>query len=99
MACQLDALRKCVKPSGLTKVLKSLPKTIDETYEQILQNIDDEYQDDAFKVLQWLAFSARPVTPAELAEALAVDFTGDKPKFSPEQRMPNPWDILVMCSK
>ena len=75
-----------------------MPKTLDETYERILQNIDDEYHGDAFKVLQWLAFSGRPVTPVELVEALAVEFTGDKPEFNPDQRMPNPWDILVMCS-
>src|ERR1700677_4230327 len=77
VACQLDVLRKCIKLDGLTKKLKSLPKTLDETYDRILQNIDDEYHNDAFNVLQWLAFSARPVTLAEVAEALAVNFTNN----------------------
>ena len=98
MECQLDVLRKCIKLDGLTKKLNSLPKTLEATYDRILQNIDDEYHNDAFKVLQWLAFSARPVTLAEVAEALAVDFTNNKPQFDPDQRMPDPQDILVMCS-
>ncbi|KIM71323.1 hypothetical protein PILCRDRAFT_45647, partial [Piloderma croceum F 1598] len=66
VACQLDALRKCIKLDGLTKALKALPKSLDETYEHILQTIDDEHHDDVLKVLQWLAFSARPVTLAEV---------------------------------
>ena len=98
VACQLDVLRKCIKLDGLTKRLNALPKTLDETYDRILQNIDDEYQNDTFKVLQWLAFSARPVTLAEVAEALAVGFTSGTPQFDPDQRMPDPQDILVMCS-
>ena len=91
-------LRKCIKLDGLTKALKSLPPTLDETYERILLSIDDENRNDAFKVLQWLAFSARPVTLAEMVEALAVDFTNSRPQFDPDQRMPDPEDILVICS-
>jgi hypothetical protein len=96
--CQLDVLRKCIRLDGLTKKLNSLPKTLEATYDQILQNIDDEYHNDVFKVLQWLAFSACPMTLAEVAEALAVDFTNNQPQFDPDQWMPDPQDILVMCS-
>jgi ankyrin repeat protein len=78
--------------------LKSLPRTLDGTYERILLNINEEYHNDAIKVLQWLAFSARPVTLAEVAEALAVDFTNTIPQFDPDQRMPDPRDILFICS-
>ena len=91
-------LRKCIKLDGLTKALKSLPPTLDETYERILLSIDNENCNDAFKVLQWLAFSARPVTLAEMVEVLAVDFTNSKPKFDPDLRMPDSEDILVICS-
>jgi hypothetical protein len=91
-------LQKCIKLDGLTKALKALPKSLDETYEHILQTIDDEHHDDVLKVLQWLAFSARPVTLAEVAEALAMDCTNDHPQFDPDQRMQNPQDILSICS-
>ena len=39
--CQLDALRRCRTSEGLLKALNSLPKTLDETYERILQGIDE----------------------------------------------------------
>ena len=75
-----------------------MPRTLEETYERILLNINEEYCSDAIKVLQWLAFSARPVTLVEVAEALAVDFTDTIPRFDPDQRMPDPQDILFICS-
>ena len=91
-------LRKCIKLDGLTKALKSLPPTLDETYERILLSIDNQNYSDVFKVLQWLAFCACPVTLAEIVEALAVGFTNNNPQFDPDQRMPDPEDILVICS-
>lgn len=45
----------------LQTTLQSLPRTLDDTYLRILLGIDQEYVRDAISVLQWLAFSARPV--------------------------------------
>ena len=95
--CQLDTLRKCVKPSALRKVLASLPKTLDDTYERILCAIDEAHAADAFKILQWLAFSTRPLELQELAEATAITLD-DLPKFDPEDRLRHPTDILAICS-
>lgn len=77
--CQLDALRKYLKVDLLRKALKSLPKTLDDTYARIVLSIDEEYTQDALKVLQWLAFSARPVRIEEVAEVVAVDLECDQP--------------------
>ena len=77
--------------------MKTLPKTLDETYERILVNIDEMYREDVQKVLQFLAFSARPVSLDEVVEVLAVTFEGS-PRFDPEQRYPEPRDILTRCS-
>ena len=95
--CQLDTLRKCIKPSALRKVLASLPKTLDDTYERILCAIDDAHAEDALKILQWLAFSKRPLELQELAEATAITLE-DIPKFDPEDRLRHPTDILAICS-
>ena len=46
VVCQLDAIRDYKKISLLNKTLKSLPKTLDETYERILSSIPDEYVED-----------------------------------------------------
>lgn len=90
-------LRKCVKVDALRRSLKALPKTLDETYERILSNIDQQHSNDAHKVLQWLAFSARPVTLAEVAEALAVSLD-DGCLLEPDERLRDPRDILTVCS-
>ena len=95
--CQLDTLRKCIKPSALRKVLATLPKTLDDTYERILCAIDEAHAADAFKILQWLAFSTRPLELQELAEATAITLD-DVPKFDPEDRLRHPTDILALCS-
>jgi hypothetical protein len=93
----LDALRKCRKLDKLREALKSLPKTLDDTYAQILRNIDEEDCQDAVKILQWLACSARPLQIEEVAEVVAVDIECD-PRFDPGRRLREPQDILAICS-
>jgi hypothetical protein len=86
-----------LKPDALKKALKSLPKSINETYSRILSTIDEQYQEDTLKVLQWLTYAARPMLLEEVAEALAVDLNGI-PSLDPGQRYPDPRDILALCS-
>jgi hypothetical protein len=74
-----------------------IPKWNIETYNRILRSIDQQYCDHAYKVLQFLAFSACPVTLAEVAEALAVDFDHGC-VLEPDARLQNPYDILIICS-
>lgn len=93
----MNTLRKCIKPSAVRKALTSLPKSLDDTYERILCNIDQEHAEDALKVLIWLAFSARPLVAQEVAEATAITLDGS-PSFNPEDRLRHPTDILAICS-
>lgn len=97
MVCQLDSLRKCLKLDTLRRTLNTLPKTLDDTYERILSKIDEEYEEDALKIFQWLCFSARPMRLDEMVEVLAIESTSD-PCFRPEQRLADPRDILTICS-
>jgi hypothetical protein len=97
VACQLDSLRKCAKLSELRITLKSLPKTLDETYERILLGLDELWHNDVHKVLQWLCFALDDVTVNEITDVLAVTFS-DGPKFDPDERYPDPRDILTRCS-
>ncbi|KAI9856111.1 MAG: hypothetical protein M1813_009229 [Trichoglossum hirsutum] len=95
--CQLDALRNCLNLPMLRKALTSLPKTLDDTYARILCSIDEEHSENALKILQWLAYSARPLQIEEIAEVIAVDIE-DNPRFDIERRFPEPRDILTICS-
>ncbi|KAL8765077.1 MAG: hypothetical protein Q9209_007738 [Squamulea sp. 1 TL-2023] len=81
----------------LRKALKNLPKTLDETYCRILCNIPDEYTEDAYKMLQWLTYSIRPLAITELAEIVAVNVDGN-PWFDCEARFPDPEEILSVLS-
>jgi ankyrin repeat protein len=55
-------------------MLKELPKTLDETYERILKDINEANWNHAHRLLQCLTAAVRPLRVAELAEVLAVDF-------------------------
>ena len=95
-ACQLDVLAKCSSLQKLRKALHSLPTTLEETYDRIFLNISEESRDDAVKLLQWLAFSSRPLALVEMAEVFAID--PDEPRFNPDQRPREPRTILDICS-
>lgn len=91
-------LRNCITLPALRRALNSLPKTLDETYERILMNIDESYVSDVKKILQFLTFSPRPMNLAELVEVLAIDMEREEPRFDVENRIPDPKDIISMCS-
>lgn len=50
-ACQLDALEKCIQPRQLRLALASLPKTLHDTYANILCSIDQDSTENALKIL------------------------------------------------
>jgi hypothetical protein len=95
--CQLDTLKQCLTISDLKKQLETLPRTLDETYDQILLRIDQNHRDSALRILQWLSFAARPVRVREAAEVLAVDLE-DRPHYDPDRKLLDPLDVLLLCS-
>ena len=102
MFCQLDMLRHCLAPS-LRRQLNELPKSLDETYERILEEIESTNQGHhARRLLHCLAVALRPLRVEELAEVLAFDLDeteGEIPQHHPEWR----WEdqeqaVLSACS-
>jgi ankyrin repeat protein len=77
--------------------LGSLPATLDETYRRILTEIakNEFVKMQAQSILQWLAFSERPLTLQEVAEA-AILKPGDDP-IDPDERLFDPSDVLRIC--
>ncbi|KAH7420282.1 ankyrin repeat-containing domain protein [Cadophora sp. MPI-SDFR-AT-0126] len=96
VACQLSELRKCLKLPNIRKELNNLPKTLDATYARILNNVSSLYERELKTVLMLLAFSARPMTIQEVAEATAINL--DIKKFTVDERFPDAYDILEFCS-
>src|SRR2546423_2032043 len=95
--CQLDSLINCLTRSQLRKSLAALPVTLDETYDRILLAIDNNHSEYALRILQWLAFSARPLRVDEIAEIVAIDVKGNH-SFDPDQILEDPLDVLKICS-
>lgn len=87
----------CLTLPKLRKALATLPRTLYETYARILCNIDEEHQEDALHILQWLAFSERPLQLKEIAEVVAID-VNNHPQFHPRRRLPDPEDVVTICS-
>ena len=77
-----------------------LPKSLDATYERILQDINDENWSVALRLFQCVAVASRPLRVEELAEFLAFDFdTGPTPTFLEDWRPEDPIGaILSTCS-
>ncbi|OGM50248.1 hypothetical protein ABOM_001042 [Aspergillus bombycis] len=66
---QIKRLEKCKKRNQITKSLETIPKTLEETYQRILQDIPEDEKEDARSILTWLSFS---LVPLELETVAAV---------------------------
>jgi hypothetical protein len=81
----------------LRKSLASLPRTLDQTYDRILTAISEEYAEYAMRILQWLTFSARPLSVEEIAEVVAINVARD-PAFDRDEVLEDPLEVLDICS-
>ncbi|CAH0002929.1 unnamed protein product [Clonostachys byssicola] len=107
-ALQLEALSNEEREKDIRRVLKRLPKDLEETYGRMLQHIEQQHKtDEALTILGWLAYSARPLTIAEVAELVAFDiYDPDVPPeedtfridFNPEDRFPEARSALKLVS-
>src|SRR5690242_7305595 len=91
--CQLEALKKCLRPHDVRKTLRNLPKTLHETYSRLLSGISDEYEQEALTAMTWLVFSERTLLLEELAEALVVN-PQKVPAVNLQERPPDPMYVL-----
>jgi ankyrin repeat protein len=95
----LEVLRHCF-PNNLLRILQELPKSLDETYQRILKEINNANQKEAHRLLQCLAVAIRPLRVEELAEVVALDVdAGGIPGFNAKWR----WEdheaaVLSACS-
>jgi hypothetical protein len=81
----------------LRKSLATLPQTLDQTYDRILTAISEEDCVYAMRILQWLTFSARPLSIREVAEVVAIDIARE-PAFDRNEVLVDPLEALDICS-
>jgi hypothetical protein len=87
-------MMRILRSRDIEKVLSSLPKDLDSTYERILASIDPSLADEATAALKWLAYASRPLFLEELAEACIIRPDNAEP-FEEDQRL-NGLDILEL---
>src|SRR6266404_7996713 len=97
--CQLEVLRHCFQAS-VRRILDELPKSLDETYERILKEINNANKEHAYRLLRCLVVAARPLRVEELADVLAFDFTsGGTPELNTDWRWEDQEEaVLSACS-
>ncbi|KAK6524342.1 hypothetical protein TWF281_011250 [Arthrobotrys megalospora] len=97
VSCQLDVLENCLDPLTLRKALNSMPTTLNATYDRILASVPATDEGHTKRILQFLAFSERPLRIDEAVDVIAVQ-TDESPPFDPSNRMPIPDEITRYCS-
>ena len=101
MFCQLETLRRSDQRDARA-ILEMLPKTLDETYERVLKDINENSREHARRLLHCLAVAVRPLRVEELAEILTFDFDrgqGGIPTFEADRRPENQEEaVLSTCS-
>jgi hypothetical protein len=97
VTCQLRELQKCTTPRAVRDVVASMPRSLDDTYERMLLNIPDIYARDAFRVFQWMVYSARPLMVEEISEILAFD-PDQNPPLDAQRRLFDPKQLLSILS-
>jgi hypothetical protein len=96
---QLDTLKNCRAVSPLVRMVNALPKTLYDTYTQIMDNIDRRELPDALKTLQWLVYAVQPLEIDKIRGMLAVDTCESRPQYEPENRYCIiPREIMRICS-
>ncbi|KAH0536690.1 hypothetical protein FGG08_006456 [Glutinoglossum americanum] len=88
----MDSLAKKHNRRDVRTALRNLPKELDDTYDEAMQRIRGQDEEDAKlaeRILYWISYAFRPLTVTEIKHALAVQ-PGDV-DFD-EEAMP---DVLV----
>ncbi|KJK64202.1 NACHT domain protein [Aspergillus parasiticus SU-1] len=80
---QIKRLEKCKKRDQITESLETIPKTLEETYQRILQDIPEDEKEDARSILTWLSFSLEPLRLETVAAVVGF---------------PHPEDVVETCT-
>ncbi|KAL9045262.1 MAG: hypothetical protein Q9214_001672, partial [Letrouitia sp. 1 TL-2023] len=81
----------------LEKVLTSLPESLDQTYERMLNNISGTAaRRDVRRVLTLLCFARRPLTVPEVIDGIAVEI-GEPAQFNHKRRLKDANAIREIC--
>jgi hypothetical protein len=94
----LSSLAKKDNCRDVRRALRSLPKELDDTYDEALQRIWSQDHDKvkrARQILSWISFAFRPLTIREIQHALAVE---PEDTDIDEEALPNQDLLVSVCA-
>src|SRR6202035_4439946 len=92
---QISELQDCHNKDELESQLQCLPHDLDEVYDRIISGL--KHREDALTILQWLSFSARPLTLAEVAQVTGVAPDTDQGLcFKPSRVLTDPRSVMMI---
>lgn len=95
--CQFRAIEDCPQSEDLLdQVLKSLPETLDDTYERMVLNIPSPARAYAQRLLLLLCCAKRPLTFAEAINGIAVEL-GPEPKYNIRRKLRDAAAVQQLC--
>ncbi|KAI1860278.1 uncharacterized protein JN550_011656 [Neoarthrinium moseri] len=81
---QIQSVHGKSRAVDIRRALKRLPRTLNETYERMLQTIDmNDYGMEALAILRWLCVAARPMRVKEIAELAAFEVCNEAADIGP----------------
>ncbi|KAJ3885138.1 ectomycorrhiza-induced ankyrin-domain/NACHT-domain-containing protein [Lentinula edodes] len=84
--CQMMQLQKCPKNRDVKEALKTLPATLQDTYDQALERLErlpQREREDVQHVLLWLLYAFKPLTKRKVNDIWKVDLL--KQNFDPDE--------------
>src|SRR6202021_1723698 len=98
VSLQIGELQDCHNEDELEGQLQCLPHDLDEVYDRIISGLK-RHREDALMILQWLSFSARSLTLAEVAQVTCVVPDTDQGlRFEKSRGFSDPRSVLMICS-
>ncbi|KAJ3887019.1 ankyrin repeat-containing domain protein [Lentinula edodes] len=79
--CQMKQLQKCKKNKDVKEALKTLPATLQDTYDQALgrlERLPEREKEDVQHLLLWLLYAFEPLTKDQVSEIWKVDLFEQK---------------------
>jgi hypothetical protein len=97
VALQIDELSDCTTMNSLCHTLDSLPTTLDETYNRILNKVNKRNRPLVQNILQCVCFFERPISVEEVRHIYRIG-NHRKPPFDSEDALFNQKDVIDLCS-
>ncbi|CZR58258.1 uncharacterized protein PAC_08149 [Phialocephala subalpina] len=93
----LDDISKTKMTSKVMGKLQQVPPSLGAVYKRILNNIDDEYREEAMLILRWVVIARRPLTVRELAMARALHLPEWENNIPPADTLDELEDDFRIC--